>query len=54
VFHPFTGPEVAVVKVAVAFQTPDQIDAVRALFKGSQNIKHIDLAGARNENDFNV
>jgi hypothetical protein len=37
-----------------AFQAPDHTGAVRTLFHGPQDVNDIDLAGARNANDFYV
>ena len=53
-FHPFTGSEVAAVIMTISFHTSHGIYAVRALFKGMENMKDIHLSGAWNENDFYV
>ena len=43
--HPFSGPEVPAVIMAVAFPAADHIDAVGAFFEGAQDVQAIDFSG---------
>jgi hypothetical protein len=53
-FHPFSGPEVTAVVMAISFHTSHRIYAVRSFFKGVEDVKDIQFPGAGKENDFNI
>jgi hypothetical protein len=53
-FYPVTRPDVPVRIMAISFHASDHIDAVRSLFKCMEDMKHIYLTGAWNDNNFNI
>jgi hypothetical protein len=52
--HPLPGAKVALIVMAGAFQTSDDIYAVGALLDRPQQVPHIHFPGARNSDNFYV
>ena len=52
--HPLEGPEVTVIKMAVAFHASHHVNTVGAFFNGAEHMNDIYLAGTRHKDDFNV
>jgi len=53
-FYPITRSDVPVRIMTISFHTSYNIDAVRPLFKGMEDMKDIYLTGAWNDNGFNI
>jgi hypothetical protein len=45
------GVEIAILEVAITFQTTSDEDSIRPMLKGVQNLEHIQASSARNLDD---
>jgi hypothetical protein len=52
--NPFAGAEISIVETALAFQTPDHVNAIRAFLKGMEHVNDIHFSGAGHADNPNV